>query len=165
MWGVIQGPQGDLARAEWSCCPLLSSSSYLSARGLVPCHTAYCIYNFGSSSSLPPLLLPPLLTSSPSHPLVQQEAVHLFELTNLTIQPMCHYEWPRSFSLGYDSIIRIFVFIFLSTSLHSLLLFHASYKWCNHTSVHTIAEPKIICAAVFFSFLWGSVQLATWDDL
>lgn len=123
MWDVIQGPQGDLARA--AATPSSPFSSYLSARGPVPCHTAYCIFNSGSSSSCLSHFLTSSQsrTSSPSR--VQQEAAHLFDVTNLTIQPVSHYEQLRlaqGLCLGHDFIPRVFVLSFFMPSSHSLSL-------------------------------------------
>lgn len=162
VWGAIQGPQGDLAGAESCCHPPLSpfSSSYLSAGGLVPYHTAYCIYN---SCSLPHHPVTPSFATAWGFSLLWSDEPR--DSASVLWVSMIS---PRCCSLHYDFITHIVVvFIpFFRPSLHSLCLAISSTVQVVQPlgSVHTMADQSF-ARLLFFLFSPGLGLACNLGDL
>lgn len=97
VWGVIQGPWGGLPGTKWAAVPRFSPLFFLS----------FCKGSFSLPHSILYLylwlLLPSYTLLSLAHPpvtpsftsVVQQKLVYVFDVTNLTIQPVSYYECLR----------------------------------------------------------------------
>lgn len=143
-------------------------SSYLSAWGLVPSHTAYCIYN--SDSSFPLALPSPYLIPESHHlfiSLVQQEVAHPFDVTNLTIQPASHYEWLwlaqvlKSWELIHSSYFYLDDFLSLYPLIVSICCFlrHCLIGATTGVSVYNCRDQSNTGLGFFFPFgLAGSLE-------
>lgn len=164
MWGVIQGPQSDLADwTNWDAAtPFFPiSSSYLSARGLVPCHTAYCIYNPGSSSYSSPLSLPQPPPQS-HHPLLHWYSRRL--LTSLMWQTSRFSQcliMSRAM-ISPTAVVLGKTLVPISFLMHSLLSLSRTLSG-TVTVQHNCRDKSYVCLQIFF--LWGLRLTGNLEDL
>lgn len=127
-WGAIQGPQGDLAGAE-SCChpPSPPFLLLIFLQGVLFHTTQHTVF-------ITPAPSRPYLITQSHHVLLQHEASHSFEVTNLATQPVsyeCLWLAQGAVVLAMTSLPILLLFLNLSSGplyTHFVLLSQAQYK-------------------------------------